>query len=217
MSEPTAEIIDISVALHPGLAPFPRNPPFGVTPVLRIAAGDSSNVSELRIGTHAGTHVDPPSHFFDGAPAADALALDALVGPATVLDLTGVERAITPADLDAAGLAPHAVRVLLRTRNSARWREPDAPFATDYVSLAPEAARLLVERGVRLVGIDALSIEGFGAPGRPTHHALLSAGVIVVEGLDLSAAPAGDYFLACLPLKLIGADGAPARAVLLRR
>jgi arylformamidase len=209
-------IIDISVAVHAGLATYPGNPTPSVTPVLRIGAGDSSNVSELRLGTHAGTHVDPPAHFFDGALAADALPLDALVGPATVLDLTRVERAVTPADLDAAGFPPGAERVLLRTRNSARWREPGAAFDRDYVSLAPDAARLLVERGVRLVGIDALSIEGFGAPGRPTHRTLLAAGVVIVEGLDLSNAAAGDYLLVCLPLKLVGADGAPARAVLLR-
>ena len=209
-------IIDISVAVHEGLATYPGNPTPSMTPVLRIGAGDSSNVSELRLGTHSGTHVDAPAHFFDGAPAADALPLDALVGPATVLDLTRVEAAVTPEDLAAAGLPRGAVRVLLRTRNSARWREPSAPFDPGYVALAPEAARLLVERGVRLVGIDALSIERFGAEGRPTHRTLLAAGVVIVEGLDLSDAPAGDYLLACLPLKLAGADGAPARAVLWR-
>jgi len=210
-------VIDISVAVHAGLATYPGNPTPSLTPVLRVGAGDSSNVSELRLGTHSGTHVDPPAHFFDGAPAADALALDVLVGPATVLDLTPVARAITPADLHAAGLPAGAERLLLRTRNSARWREPGAPFDAGYVSLSPEAARLLVERGVRLVGIDALSIEAFGAEGRPTHRTLLGAGVVIVEGLDLTDAPAGDYLLACLPLKLAGADGAPARAVLLRR
>jgi arylformamidase len=195
---------------------WPGNPPPHVIPTSRIAQGGSSNVSEIRLGSHTGTHVDPPFHFLEQGATADQLSLDVLVGRAQVLDLGTVERSIGAAELATAKLEQGAERVLLRTRNSMRWRDHVSAFPTDYVSLAPDGARWLVERGVRLVGIDFLSVEAYGASGHPTHHVLLEAGVIIVEGLDLSSVEAGVYTLVCLPLKVLGADGGPARAILLR-
>jgi len=209
-------IFDISLSIGPDLVVWPGNPAPSLRPVMRCAAGQSSNVSELRLGTHTGTHVDPPSHFIDGGAGADELSLETLIGAASVLDLRAVSRSIGPEDLARAGLANGATRVLLKTTNSERWRERGRAFSEDFVSLSPEGAQWLVARGVRLVGVDFLSVEAFGAPGHPTHHTLLGAGVVILEGLDLSAVPSGEFTLVCLPLKLEGGDGSPARAVLLR-
>lgn len=209
-------IIDVSVTIGPELIVWPGNPPPHVIPTSRVAEGGSSNVSEIRLGSHTGTHVDPPFHFLEHGTTVDQLSLDVLVGKAQVLDLTSVARSIGPAELAAAKLEQGTERVLFRTRNSMRWRGHANEFPREYVSLSPDGARWLVERGVRLVGTDFLSIEAYGASGHPTHHVLLGAGVIIVEGLDLSSVDAGEYTLVCLPLKVLGADGGPARAVLLR-
>jgi arylformamidase len=170
-------------------------------------------VSELRLGSHTGTHVDPPVHFIDGEASVDALPLETLVGPAVVDDLRGAE-AIGPAELDSLGLPTGTERLLCRTDNSDRWATAGGSFPEDYVAVTPEGAMWLVERGLRLVGIDFLSVERHGPPDFPVHQSLLAAGVIVVEGLDLSAADPGRYTLVCAPLKIIGGDGAPARALL---
>jgi arylformamidase len=205
-------LLDVSLRLSSDLPTYPGNPPFKLEPVKRVARGDSSNVSQLDLGTHTGTHVDAPRHFFDDGPGVDRLPLDVLVGPARLVHFPGVP-AVTASllqDLDLRGVS----RLLLRTDNSAAWASAGSTFNPGFVYLADDGAQLLVERGIRLVGVDYLSVERFKAPGAPTHHELLGHGVVVVEGLDLSAAEAGDYEIMCLPLKIAGADGAPARVVL---
>lgn len=202
--------VDVSLRLTDGVPTYPGNPPFHLDPVKRIAEGASSNVSALRLGTHTGTHVDAPRHFFDGRPGADALPLDVLIGPARVIHLPGRDP-VTADRLIGAGLGG-ATRVLIRTGNSALWSQPE--FAADYAGVTRDAAEYLVSAGVRLVGVDYLSIERYKSPGAPAHHALLDKGVVVVEGLDLSAVDPSDYELFCLPLRLADADGAPARVVL---
>jgi arylformamidase len=206
-------LLDVSLRLSPRLPSYPGNPPFELLPVKRVAAGDSSNVSALHLGTHAGTHVDAPRHFFDDGPGVDALAVDVLVGPALVVHFPGIPAvgADELAGVDLRGVT----RLLIRTDNSDRWAGGGA-FDPGFVHLTPEGAEHLVAHGVRLVGVDYLSVERFKQPGAPTHHALLGRGVIVVEGLDLSAAAPGEWELMCLPLKIEGADGAPARVVLRR-
>ena len=213
----TGRVIDLTLGIHAGLPGWPGDPPVALTPWTRLDRGDEANVSELRLGTHAGTHVDPPAHFLDGAATVDHLALDVLVGPATVVDLSAVAGPVDVADLEAASLAPGVRRLLLRTANSSLWHRSPVRFPDRYVALTPAAARWLVARGVLLVGFDFLSVESPAADGYPVHRALLGAGVVLVEGLDLSEAPAGDYLLACLPLKVVGGDGAPARCVLVER
>lgn len=208
--------IDISVAVAPGMVLWPGDPPTEVAPVTRLARGDEANVSRLALGTHSGTHCDPPRHFDDAGRAVDRLDLAALVGPAWVADLTHVARDIGAADLDAAGVPAGTVRLLLKTRNSRHWARGDAAFDPDFVGVAADGARWLLARGVRLVGIDYLSIERFDAPPDfPTHRLLLAAGVVIVETLDLSAVASGPYTFAFLPLKVAGGDGAPGRAILL--
>lgn len=201
--------IDISVAVGAGMVLWPGDPPTEVAPVARVADGDGANVSRLALGTHSGTHCDPPRHFDDAGRAADELDLDVLVGPTWVADLGHVEHSIGANDLDAAGVPAGTARLLLKTRNSRHWARGDLAFDPDFVGVSPDGARWLIERGVRLVGIDYLSIGDEEA-----HRVLLDAGVIAVEGLDLRHVVSGWYELICLPLRVPAADGAPARAVL---
>ncbi|MEP7339105.1 MAG: cyclase family protein, partial [Acidobacteriota bacterium] len=181
---------------------------------MSLDRGDIANVTRLCCSTHIGTHVDPPSHFIAGAATLDELPLDVLIGTARVVDVGNV-MAIDAATLAACDLAG-AERVLFKTRNSGFWPPtgPDAQFHEDFVYIEPEAARLLVERGVRLVGIDYLSVEKFNFTEPATHWTLLGAGVVIVEGLALRDVPPGDYELICLPLKIKDGDGAPARVIL---
>jgi arylformamidase len=199
------EIIDISVPIRPGMVTYPGDPTVTLERVKSLADGDAVNLSRLDLGAHTGTHVDAPLHFIEGAPATEALPLDVLVGPARVLDLTAAER-LDAAAFDGVELAE---RVLLKTTNSELWARE--AFAEEALQLDGGAARVLVDGGVRLVGIDYLSI---GDPD--AHRVLLRAGAVPVEGLDLRGVEPGDYELICAPLRLVGSDGVPAR-VLLRR
>jgi arylformamidase len=210
---PAPRLVDVSVPLQAGLATYPGNPEFELQPVKRIATGGSANVSRLIMGTHTGTHVDAPRHFFDNAAAIDALPLDLLIGRARVVDVP-FRGGITEAHLADADLRED-IRVLLRTPNSALWRSMNG-FHEDYTYLTEAGARYLVNQGVKVVGIDYLSVEQFKRPGAPAHHALLGDNVVIIEGLNLSDAEPGQYEMYCLPLRVTGADGAPARVVLKR-
>lgn len=205
-------MIDISVPLRSPMPVWPGSEGFRLSRTARLDGGDSANVSLLRSDVHVGTHVDAPWHFVEGGPTAEQLPLEALVGPATVAHLPGLDR-VTAQDLMGLGLPPGVERLLLRTRNSELWREGVTEFRQDYVALTGDAAQWVVESGIRLIGVDYLSVQRYG-DGPQTHLALLSAGVVVLKGLDLSEAAPGEYELLCLPLRLVGADGAPARAVL---
>ena len=205
-------LMDVTVGLWPEMPTYANRP--GPTREMAhvMAEGHRSNSSYFHLGSHDGTHVDAPLHFIpDGAPV-DRLPLDALVGPAEVVEMPGPGH-VTAAALAALDWPAGAERVLFKTRNSARWDEP--AFYEDYAAVAPDAARWLVQRGVRLVGIDYLSIEAYDPAGEAaTHTTLLGAGVVIVEGLDLRGVAPGAYTVMCLPLKFLGADGAPARVLL---
>jgi arylformamidase len=207
-------LLDVSVPLMPGLTTYPGNPEFEISPVNRLAAGDSANNSRLTMGTHTGTHVDAPRHFLDDRPGVDALPLDLLIGRARVIDMPH-RGPITAAHLESAGLRED-LRVLLRTPNSAFWNDPRHAFHSEYTYVAEDGAKFLVDQGVKVVGVDYLSVEKFHTPGHPAHHALLGAGVVIIEGLNLSDADPGQYEMYCLPLRIEGADGSPARVVLKR-
>lgn len=209
-------ILDVSVPLQTGLAVWPGDEPVSLTRVCSTAAGDPCNLTTCRFSAHVGTHVDPPFHFIAEGRRLDELRPEELVGPCWVADLTTRDSHLRPSDLEAAGIPETASRVLLKTRGSLFWSDPTAPMDPDYLALTPEAARWLVERGVRLVGTDALSVDPYGSTDYPAHHAILGADGIIVEGLDLREVEPGPYELLCLPLKLQAGDGAPAR-VLLRR
>jgi len=209
----TRTIIDVSRPIFTGMPIYPRNPPVEIAPAKSIARGDSSNVSLLTLGSHTGTHVDAPLHMSEGAAGVDAVPLDAMIGPAVVIDIPDDVRAIGAAELrDRIG---SHTRVLLRSRNSARFAST-GKFEEDFTYLAPDGASLLVERKVVLVGVDALSVEQYHAGHHRSHDTLLQAGVAIIEGLALENVAAGEYQLVCLPLRIRGCDGAPARVVLIR-
>jgi len=206
------KLLDVSVSLAAGVPAYPGNPDFELQPIKRIAEGGSSNVSRLVMGTHTGTHVDAPRHFFDSAPGVDALPLDLLIGRARVVEVNK-RGGIGAEELAAAGLRED-LRILLKTPNSALWNGEG--FHQDYTHLTESGARYLVDQGVKVVGIDYLSVEQFKKAGAPAHHALLSQGVVIIEGLNLAEADAGMYEMYCLPLRIVGGDGAPARVILKR-
>src|SRR5215203_3415698 len=206
-------IYDVTVPLFNELPTWPGDPGIQIRDWLSLANGDEANVSLLNFGAHTGTHVDAPAHFIEGAAKVESLPLDVLIGEADVIEVPEDCRAIDE-DFVAAHCAQGAKRIVFKTRNSALWN--DAQFHTDFTYLELRAAKKLVQQGVRLIGIDYLSIEKFGADNNETHRELLSHGVIILEGLNLSDVPAGKYELICLPLRLRSdkGDGAPARVVL---
>jgi len=206
-------IHDISVAISPSLPTWPSDhSPVQVEPVSRIANGHRANVSRMILGTHTGTHVDPPLHFIPDGRSVDQLDLEVLIGPALVVDMTD-HQIITVNDLEAT--VPAGVeRLLLKTDNSMLWASNDE-FVPDYVALTAESAQWLVNRGVKLLGTDYLSVEPYGHAHRGAHKVLLGAGTVIVEGLNLYDVQPGIYQLICLPLKIAQGDGAPARAVLI--
>jgi arylformamidase len=206
------KLIDVSVPLSAALPNYPGNTPFSLEAIKRIASGGSSNVSTLHMSAHTGTHVDAPRHFFDDGPGTEALPLDMLIGRARVVEITS-RKGITAEDLAASDLTED-VRVLIKTHNSRLWGSPE--FQPDYIGVTESGARHLVEHGVKVVGVDYLSVEEFKKPGAPAHHVLLAGGTIVIEGLNLRDVEPGVYEMYCLPLLVIGSDGAPARVVLRR-
>jgi arylformamidase len=209
-------IVDISVRLRPDLVHWPGQDGFVRTVHNSTEVGDRVTVSSISMGAHNGTHMDAPVHFLAGGAGIESLDLDACIGPAFVADLRSVPEAISASDLDAAGVPTGTTRLLALTRNSG-WASDDA-FREDFVAYDGSAAQWCVARGIRLLGIDYLSIEPFGsgAIGNPTHKTLLGAGVVVLEGLDLAGVEPGMWELVALPIAVPGGDGAPARAVLMR-
>lgn len=211
------KIHDVSVLLEPGIPIWPGNPPFELVRVQDIDRGESSNVSRLSLGCHTGTHVDAPVHFVPGAAGVDTLPLALLTGPATVYAVELVpadEGHVTAAALQRANIPSGAIRVLLKTWNSELWKQGPHEFRADFAGISADGAQWIVDNKIGLIGVDYLSVAPKGA-GRPTHEILLKAGVVVVEGLNFSEVEPGNYDFYCLPLKLKGSDGAPARAVLI--
>ncbi len=207
------KLYDVTLPIAPGMPVYPGDPEVAIRPWSSIAAGAPVNLSHLSLGAHTGTHVDAPRHFRAGAPGVDRLSLAVLIGPACVVDLRDA-RAITAEDVLGLELRG-TVRLLFQTRNSAAWRA--GQFPEDPVALTGDAAQLLVREGVRLVGLDSPSADALGATDFPAHRTLLNAGVIILEALDLSDVPAGEYELLCLPLRIVDGDGGPARVILRER
>ena len=204
------KLIDVSVPIDSTLATYPGNTPFSLEAIKRIANGDSSNVSTIHISAHAGTHVDAPRHFFDAGGGVETLPLEMLCGRARVVEVT-TRGHITADDLANLDLRDD-LRLLLKTRNSRLWGTRE--FDRTFIGVAESGARYLVDRGIKVLGVDYLSVEPFKTPGAPAHHVLLSAGTIVIEGLNLRDVAPGSYEMFCLPLAIVGADGAPARVIL---
>ncbi|MGD0014564.1 MAG: cyclase family protein, partial [Bryobacteraceae bacterium] len=212
MMKNTSAWIDISVPLHPAMVVWPGDAPPRFERVAAIALGAPNNTTAASFCLHTGTHVDAPLHCLEGGAGVERMPLEATIGPARIIGIR-TRRAITAADLQAHRIR-RGERILFKTHNSALWRS--AEFSRDYVHLAKDAAELLAARGVRTVGIDYLSIGAPNEEGGAVHRILLRAGVWIIEGLDLSRIPPGRYELVCLPLRVPGADGAPARAAVRR-
>jgi len=208
-------IYDISLTITPELPIYPGDPAIVLERIAKMEDGDSCNITHLSMSAHVGTHVDAPFHFLGGnTSTVEKLPLNLLIGRAYVLNLPDDLVQITAADLQQAEIPPRTRRLLLKTRNSKLWSRKEKQFNTDFVALNSDAAQYLVNRGIKLVGIDYLSVAPF-RQGEATHKILLQAGVVVLEGLHLSEVSQGRYTLYCLPLKLAGSDGAPARAILI--
>ncbi|KEF35237.1 MULTISPECIES: cyclase family protein [Deinococcus] len=202
---------DISRPLTPGHPTWPGDAPYRLEAGARIARGDSVNTGELRTSTHTGTHVDAPWHYADDAPKLDEVGLTAYLGRCRVLTVRAQRAGLVGPEALAGlpdGLPP---RLLLHTGQPAHWAE----FPQDFAALAPEFVRGAAQRGVRLLGTDSPSVDPLTSKTLDAHHACLEAGILILEGLNLAEVPDGEYDLVCLPLPLVGADGAPARAVLL--
>ena len=208
-------IYDVSVPISRTTPTYPGDPGIEIHQWAAMTRGDAANVTLLHLGAHTATHVDAPAHFIEGASKVDAMPLDALIGEARVVEIAREAREID-AEMVAASDLNGVSRVLFKTRNSAFWDTPASGFRADFTYIAPDAARALADLGVRLVGIDYLSVEKFQPESFETHTLLLSRGIVILEGLDLREVAAGTYELICLPLKIASGsgDGAPARAVL---
>ena len=210
------KIYDVTVAVSEGVPIYEGDPRVEIESVRSIAGGDNANVSHLCLGAHTGTHVDAPNHFIDGTRRVEDLEIEKLVGPCRVIEVDSSVTSIEPADV---GDLNGVERVLFKTRNSAFWNEPEKGFRTDFTYISGDTARMLADAGVKLVGIDYLSVEKFGSNDFVTHITLLESEIVIVEGLDLREVAPGDYEIFCLPLKYVGGtgDGAPARTILIER
>ena len=204
-------IYDISLPTATSMVGWHGDSSVHITQRMHLDRGDMATVSQLDVGSHSGTHVDAPAHFIPGGLTVDALDLGVLMGPAFVVH--ALEADVLSEDVLEGLLPPGVERVLFRTRNSDRWARGDTEFHEDYVAISEGGARWLVARGVRLVGVDYLSVAPFSEPVG-AHRVLLRAGAIPVEGLNLHGIDQGPYHLVCLPLRIAEGDGAPARAIL---
>lgn len=207
------KIYDLSIPISPDMVTWPGQPKVHLERVSRIEDGANSNGSVLALHVHTGTHVDAPVHFLQGEEGTESLPLDILTGAAQVIELLPDVREINAEVLIYAGLRPGVERVLFKTRNSAYWAQPNDEFKPEFVGISGDGAEFLVWQGVKLVGMDYLSVAPYKR-SRETHEIFLRHRVVLVEGLDLRAVAPGMYHFICLPLKLVGSDGAPARAIL---
>lgn len=208
------KFFDISVPIHPELPVWPGDPQVVLERYRTLSRGDASNDSRMACSVHCGTHVDAPAHFFEDGATIEQLSLEILVGTATVIEVPETD-VITPDLLEVQELSPQTERLIFKTKNSDLWTNPGHQFNPNFVALSAESARWIVDKGLKLVGIDYLSIQPFKDTEPLTHRILLAAGIIIIEGLNLRDVNPGVYQLICLPLKLAGSEGAPARVILI--
>ena len=208
-------IYDISLTLSPTLPTWPGDPGLELDQFESIDKGAHANVTHISTSVHVGTHVDAPHHFLNDGRTVEGLSLEVLTGPCYVVQLPDGIEAIASDVLERVEITSDMKRVLFGTRNSHLWAKGVTEFQTDFVAITEDGAQWLVDHGIQLVGVDYLSVAPYG-DSEPTHKILLEAGVVIVEGLNLSKVMRGFYDLYCLPLKIAGSDGAPARAILIQ-
>ncbi len=207
------KIYDITFPISENVPVYEGDPNVKIEVASSFAKGDHANVTQLCCGAHTATHVDAPNHFIDGTRKVHELELEKLIGNCRVVCIDDSVTAIEPVHL---GNLESVERILFKTKNSAFWNEPEKGFRKDFTYISPEAARVLADSEIKLVGIDYLSVEKFGSEDFATHITLLEKEIVIIEGLDLREVSEGDYELICLPLKIISetGDGAPARTIL---
>ena len=206
-------IIDISVNIKPGFPVWPGHPEIRFTPIQKIGNDSKANVTQIELGAHSGTHLDAPLHFLKDGCDVTGIDLEILIGPALLIEVSDVQ-VVDAALLDKLSIPKNTDRLLIKTSNSQLWSENNTMFHKDFVAISDSGAKWIVEHGIRLVGVDYLSVAPYGNTG-PTHYTLLQAGIVPVEGLNFDGVKEGRYHLICLPIKLEGCEGAPARAVLI--
>ena len=206
-------IYDISLTVSPKLPTWPGDPAIRLERFEKLEEGSNANVSRIDMGVHTGTHIDAPYHFLQDGKTVEEMKLSMMVGRVYVLHLPDIAL-IDSRVLEMAQIPPRTRRILFRTRNSDLWREQETDFQTNFVAISADGADFLVKRGIKLVGVDYLSVAPYGESRQP-HQILLKAGIVILEGLDLSKVSQGRYTIYCLPLKLAGSDGAPTRAILI--
>ncbi len=209
------EIIDITLPVSSEMILWPGDPPVILEKVSSMDSGAHANVSRLSLSVHTGTHVDAPHHFLNDGRTVENLPLEILTGPVLVVGIPEEVNSIDATSLDRAGIPAGTERILFKTRNSSLWQRGEKNFQPDFVAVPVSGANWLADHAIRLVGIDYLSVSPY-KDSVPTHRALLNAGLVILEGLDLSRVVPGVYTLYCLPLKLVGSDGAPARTILVK-
>ncbi len=208
------QLYDVTLPVSAALPVWPGDPAIDIEAASQMSKGAVANVSRLNMGAHTGTHMDAPHHFIDGMAGIDQSPLTALVGPAQVVELD-IDHHIGVDDLEKLNLPAGTERILFKTRNSQFWQDDFGTFHKDFIAVAEDGAKWLVERGYKLVGVDYLSVEQFDAPDEhPVHKTLLGANVVIVEGMNLSGIEPGEYTVMALPIKIKGGDGAPARVLL---
>jgi len=208
-------IYDISLPISNKMPVWPGDPQPNLERIAKMEEGAECNISQISMGVHLGTHVDAPYHFLGGdAPTIEQLSLHSLIGRVYVLHLDDDIDLVTANTLEKAQVPSRTRRLLIKTRNSHLWEQPQTIFQEDFVAISPDGAKYLVDHGIKVVGVDYLSVAPF-SDSVETHRILLKAGVIIIEGLDLSKVSQGRYSMYCLPLKLVGAEGAPARTILI--
>lgn len=208
-------IYDITLTITPELPVWPGDLKVKLERVKKMEEGSRDNLSQMAMGVHTGTHVDAPFHFIPEGIKIDEIPMETLIGPAQVVVLPDSVDLITAEIVRSAGIMPRTKRVLFKTRNSKHWSEGSKEFDTQFVAISPDGAEALVAMGMKLVGVDYLSVSPYN-DSVPTHRALLGAGVVCLEGANLSAVPSGEYTIYCLPMKLGATEGAPARVILVQ-
>lgn len=209
------EIKDISLVIESGMPVWPGDDPVELFRKQKIEDGKNANVSFLSLSVHTGTHIDAPYHFLQDGKSVDLLPLEFLVGESQVISIPEASRWIDAQVLERAGIQTGITRVLFKTSNSEYWQRNEKEFKKDFVAITDDGAKWIVDHGIKTVGIDYLSIAPFGN-SRPTHRTLLGANTLIIEGVNLGGIEPGIWMMYCLPLKLKGSDGAPARVILIR-
>lgn len=205
-------IYDITLPISENMTVWPGDPKVSINKKLSIISGDPCNLSRIDMGSHTGTHIDAPYHFEDNGLRIDQIPLEILIGNARVFNIPSINE-ISLNEVKALDLV-NVKRILFKTANSDIWKSNINVFVKEFVAITNEAAQYLVKAGIKLVGIDYLSIEKFGGKTHETHHTLLRNGIIILEGLNLSDITPGDYELIALPLRIKDGDGSPARVIL---